>query len=952
MSWHAFITKVIGKTSADFSRPKYTIEQFFSKTETNNGYTLITRPCSETPTVHYSKIASGNIVQKNPTIRDALNIDHDVIAIEMEGAGIKDSTRLESNGYLVIRGICDYCDGTKNDDWHNYAAAVAAAFTYALVQTLPSKLDTYKTSYISNQKAATEVYDYFVKPYIKLFSSYKVSDSEISKIEEHLHTLIDNGSVLIYDNLFYHSIYEKLSAILTINLDFYASGNFYNELKDLVSYTINIYSFYLSYERNSLLDFITSYLVSYINTLYKVINNGYIDEFLIIQDGILSIFNEAKYFSEQKKHSANLSIKSKIVSKKSISDFSSNMDNALPFEAEDGKKLKDVFIQPEYYINYLKNRILDDFDLLSDSFINGYLKKYLLNVGYRGTELEHTYRHMIILGSGGMGKSTLLYNLASRLQFKRAKTNLNTFFVKLSKVPHRSKSLLSDVKAHLQLDDEDMAHSMFILDAYDEFYLANDHDREFIISQFCRDIEELKSFSIITSRPGYFNPKVISNSVVINLCTFSSKKRALWINKYNINMDEFRKNAIINYFDKSDVAGTEFIGVPIILYMIAASKIDLSLISSKYEAYNKLFGIDGIWFNRKYDEKHPLLDSIHKEIYELILEIAFRIFNNSKGISINKTEIFDIINSLNSNQSDIISNLKLCFPLVTYFKNDSDLNEIEFAHKSIYEYYLSQAILAKVKRTYTDASKENILNLAVSLKGDVLSDELYDFFKEGLNYFNSKSINIKKTEELLSLFLLNSQDLFRSSQIENDIHLCNSSLNTFNIFSIILNHLSTFEYIDILKRVPINNLLLFIRIGAYQGKVIFSKFDLSKIDMSMLSLANFDFTYSNLSDANLSCSNLNGANFTGANMQNTRLWAATFGRAKLNFADIRGAYIESARFFKGDTSLINNIKIDIHQIQYFTPEIFLNNDIFLIYKNNNLLDKSEKAHAIRCIRGF
>lgn len=40
----------------------------------------------------------------------------------MEAAGL-------SNGFpcVVIRGICDYADSHKNDQWHPYAAAVAAA---------------------------------------------------------------------------------------------------------------------------------------------------------------------------------------------------------------------------------------------------------------------------------------------------------------------------------------------------------------------------------------------------------------------------------------------------------------------------------------------------------------------------------------------------------------------------------------------------------------------------------------------------------------------------------------------------------------------------------------------------------------------------------------------------------------------------------------------------------
>jgi len=55
----------------------------------------------------------------------------------MEASGIADATWTHKIGYLVIRGICDYCDSHKNDDWQQYAAVVAAAYTRALIESMP-----------------------------------------------------------------------------------------------------------------------------------------------------------------------------------------------------------------------------------------------------------------------------------------------------------------------------------------------------------------------------------------------------------------------------------------------------------------------------------------------------------------------------------------------------------------------------------------------------------------------------------------------------------------------------------------------------------------------------------------------------------------------------------------------------------------------------------------------
>ncbi|VUC36652.1 unnamed protein product [Clonostachys rosea] len=74
-------------------------------------------------TIHYGPIGSGNSVIKNASRRDSLAREHGVLCFEMEAAGVANVISC-----LVIRGICDYCDVYKNDDWQEYAAANAAAY--------------------------------------------------------------------------------------------------------------------------------------------------------------------------------------------------------------------------------------------------------------------------------------------------------------------------------------------------------------------------------------------------------------------------------------------------------------------------------------------------------------------------------------------------------------------------------------------------------------------------------------------------------------------------------------------------------------------------------------------------------------------------------------------------------------------------------------------------------
>ncbi|KAF2807096.1 purine and uridine phosphorylase [Mytilinidion resinicola] len=81
------------------------------------------------PTVHRGLILSGSGVVKNPEDRDRLRRAHDgALCYEMEAAGIMDEIPC-----LVVRGICDYADTHKQDGWHHYAAAVAAAYSKAIL---------------------------------------------------------------------------------------------------------------------------------------------------------------------------------------------------------------------------------------------------------------------------------------------------------------------------------------------------------------------------------------------------------------------------------------------------------------------------------------------------------------------------------------------------------------------------------------------------------------------------------------------------------------------------------------------------------------------------------------------------------------------------------------------------------------------------------------------------
>lgn len=93
------------------------------------------------PHIHYGLIASGSHLMKTSGKGRAdilARIRGRVLCFEMEAAGV-----MNTFPCLVVRGISDYCDSNKNDDWRKYASATAASYCKWLLKEIePASLRT------------------------------------------------------------------------------------------------------------------------------------------------------------------------------------------------------------------------------------------------------------------------------------------------------------------------------------------------------------------------------------------------------------------------------------------------------------------------------------------------------------------------------------------------------------------------------------------------------------------------------------------------------------------------------------------------------------------------------------------------------------------------------------------------------------------------------------------
>ncbi|KID84959.1 Nucleoside phosphorylase, partial [Metarhizium majus ARSEF 297] len=87
------------------------------------------------PAVHRGWIASGTTMLTSADDRKALADRKDVVCFEMEAAKLMEVSELaEGFPVMLIRGICDYCDTHKNEQWQRYAAMSAAVYARSLLR--------------------------------------------------------------------------------------------------------------------------------------------------------------------------------------------------------------------------------------------------------------------------------------------------------------------------------------------------------------------------------------------------------------------------------------------------------------------------------------------------------------------------------------------------------------------------------------------------------------------------------------------------------------------------------------------------------------------------------------------------------------------------------------------------------------------------------------------------
>ncbi|MFL5624775.1 MAG: hypothetical protein ACJ788_04175 [Ktedonobacteraceae bacterium] len=84
---------------------------------------------------HIKAMASGSAVRADHPFEDVLAPVRGTVAIDMEGAAFGlVMSRHPLIPWLVVKGVCDYADSTKDDAYHDYAARASALYALSFIR--------------------------------------------------------------------------------------------------------------------------------------------------------------------------------------------------------------------------------------------------------------------------------------------------------------------------------------------------------------------------------------------------------------------------------------------------------------------------------------------------------------------------------------------------------------------------------------------------------------------------------------------------------------------------------------------------------------------------------------------------------------------------------------------------------------------------------------------------
>ena len=218
------------------------------------------------------------------------------------------------------------------------------------------------------------------------------------------------------------------------------------------------------------------------------------------------------------------------------------------------------------------------------------------------------------------------------------------------------------------------------------------------------------------------------------------------------------------------------------------------------------------------------------------------------------------------------------FPIKHLFEDTQ--NNIEFVHKSIYEYFVSEYLfnsICQMLDAYKTESKFAKALGEVMVKRIEFSDEIYDFLQYKIN--NNLKDTFNFVNKVFQLMLDNGMTYYTGVCYKNVIEC------EMNIFVGMLDFLHLWKDKIIQSNLRIKDYL----IHSKGININLSKMNLSGLDLSGVDLSEKNMQETNMQGANLDRANLSNSNLKGICMKRTSLIYTIFDEEQIEY--LRGKCI-------------------------------------------------------------
>lgn len=550
---------------------------------------------------------------------------------------------------------------------------------------------------------------------------------------------------------------------------------------------------------------------------------------------------------------------------------------------------------------------------------------------------------LLILGRPGIGKSTLITWIMANLAVKKENVLVYQFASDFGNINWQGSNLLKEILKTSGIKYGELEGKTLILDGFDEIHLNVDRERALIrINEELEETNILKKFSlIITCRENYINLSNLKNIEYILLQVWNEDQIRAFCEVFE-RVNAGKRSETVDYA-RTDVKihklleKKEIFGIPLILYLILALRVEIENNSSIVNIYDQIFSLEkGSIYDRCYDKEHRINSpEIKGQIHRISQRIAFWMFENNHGKASIPQETFQEICDLVMKESGVKNeDIQRDVLIGNYFapiKHCEGIwtDDLEFVHRSVYEYFVTVYFHESVRKL--KSIEELAGKLGELLKEERLSEQILQFIKfkfdrvkgcdlsditkkvfhlmlrDGMTYYTGekyKNIIVREKNifaNMLELVLLWNDRLGRPDP-RIKVYLESGFFGALNLKGADLSEMFLFGaslYGANLREADLSKAKLFrpVLCGA-----CLTKANLRKAEFFEANLSQADLKGANLRGANLSRINLSGANLSGANLEETDFSEADFGYADLEEADFRYANLEKADFNRANLS--------------------------------------------------